>query len=785
MNAPRDIDPDDDRTLVDGQGEAGPVADRDVPARIGPYRLQRLLGAGGMGEVYLAEQTEPVARQVAIKLIRAEHAQSVGSTLFEVECALLARLHHPYIAQVLDAGQTDQGRPWFAMEWVRGEPILAYCSAHALDMADRLHLFLRVCQGVQHAHQRGILHRDLKPANILVSEVDGQALPKLIDFGVATTLLDESETRVVRTDRAGTRAYMSPEQLAGDPTSLDTRTDVYALGILLFELLTGQRPLADSSGDALTSFCAVLETRAVQPPAAGQAEFSAQAIAAARQLPEELRWIVAQAISPNRERRYASAAALADEVARHLDNRPVEAVPPTLRYRWRKFFSRNRLPVAAGAAVFVALLAGLALATWGLTQAQAERDRAQIQAERAEQSARFVQNLFRSVDPVWAEGFDTDLLQRLLGQGAERAEVELAQQPEVLADIQYTIGSAYRAVGELEPARAQIASAVALSESAGPRPVYLGALVELAQIELMLGHEEQALERIDQALGPIRSEFPPSDSLTLAALIVKGSILQARQRYPEAEALLLEAVENSAGAADNSAIAERLSGLRILAQVYSDDFRFEAAIERFRQALAEISAWEDPRAEAAEISTLNDLAVVFLRQQEYAQAEPLLRRALAMGEELFGPDHPTVLPSVSNLAGSLRQQGRPAEALPFYQRARDSAHQTYGAEHPQSMVTDYNLANCLLDLGRTEQALALHRSALARAERLEPDDRFRLGMFRLGLGRSARDAGLLDEARRALARAVEDLDATAGADFHRTIEARELLEAVEAELVAD
>ncbi|MFW5816479.1 MAG: protein kinase domain-containing protein [Wenzhouxiangella sp.] len=776
---------DDDRTQLEGDaldGEAWPEGELRA---IGPYRLLHLLGAGGMGEVYLAEQTEPVQRQVAIKLIRADLARSAGRAFFEVECALLARMHHPYIAQVLDAGQTEQGRPWFVMEWVRGEPILDYCRVHKLAAKDRLRLFLRVCQGVQHAHQRGILHRDLKPANILVSEVDGRALPKLIDFGVATTLLEESETRVVRTDRAGTRAYMSPEQLAGDPASLDTRTDVYALGILLFELLTGLRPLADASGAALTSFCAALETRTFQPQATAEEGFSPQALAAARQLPEELRWIVARAISPNRDRRYPSAAALADEISRHLNNRPVEAVPATLRYRWRKFFSRNRLPVAAGAVVFLALLAGLGLATWGLTQAQAERDRARVQAERAEQSARFVQNLFRSVDPVWAEGFDTGLLRRLLGQGAERAEVELAQQPQVLADIQYTIGSAYRAVGELESARAQIVSAVELSESVGPRPVYLGALVELAQIELMLGREEQALARIDQALGPIRAEFPATDSLTLAALIVKASVLQARQRYGQAEDLLLEAIADSADVEDNAGIAERLSGLRILAQVYSDDFRFDEAIERYRQVLSEVSAWQDPRAQAAEISTLNDLAVVFLRQQEYAQAEPLLRRALAMGENLFGSDHPSVLPSVSNLAGSLRQQGRPADALPFYQRARASAYQIYGAEHSQSVVTDYNLANCLLDLGRTEEALSLHRSALEQAERLDPDNRFRLGMFRLGLGRSARDAGLLDEAREALARAVGDLDATAGADFHRTVEAREHLDAVEAELAAD
>ena len=777
-------DDDDDHTRIELDPTDDVAWPEDTPARIGPYRLLDLLGSGGMGEVYLAEQVEPVERMVAIKLIRNGHRQSIGRAMFEVERAMLARMQHPYIAQVLDAGETDSGRPWFVMEWVPGEPILAYCEQHGLDADARLALFLRVCQGVQHAHQRGILHRDLKPANILVNEVDGRALPKIIDFGVATTLLEgDAPDRAVKTDRAGTLAYMSPEQLAGGAASLDTRTDVYALGILLFELLTGLRPLADSSRQALTSFCEVLQTRAVlQPQAAPEPEprFSEAAAAAACALPLELRWIIARAIAASRERRYPSAAALADDIARHLDNLPVEAVPPTLSYRWKKFISRHRLPVAAGGVVGLALVAGLLLATWGLTEARSERDRAQIEAARAAQTARFVQNMLRSVDPVWAEGYDTALLRHLLNEATERASLELAGQPQVLADIQYTIGSAYRSIGESQIARDQIVSAVSLSEADGPRSVYLGALTELAQLELLLARDEQALVLADQALALVRAELPAGDPQWLAALTVKASVLQMLRRYPEAEALLLEAVNQSEGAEANAAIDERLAALRILAQVHSDDFQFDRAIERYRQVLDETLAWDDPRARPSEISTLNDLAVTYLRQQRYAEAEPLLRRALSLGEALYGPDHPANLPAVSNLAGSLRQQGRPQDALPYYERARSSAHALNGAEHPQALSTDYNLANCLRDLGRTGEALVLHRSVLERAERLTPDNRFVLGMYQLGLGRSALDADLLNEARQALEGAAADLEATAGADFHRTIEAREHLAQVEA-----
>ncbi|TVS10476.1 MAG: hypothetical protein EA419_10625 [Wenzhouxiangella sp.] len=769
---------DDEPTRIEQDAEPDVVWSEDIPSVIGPYRLLSRLGSGGMGEVFLAEQTEPVQRKVAIKLVHRARGQPIGRAMFEVECAMLARMHHPYIAQVLDAGETDDGRPWFAMEWVRGEPILAYCNQHDLDRAGRLSLFLRVCQGVQHAHQRGVLHRDLKPANILVSEVDGRALPKIIDFGVATSLLEEGQSdRATQTDRAGTRAYMSPEQLAGDAASLDTRTDVYALGILLFELLTGLRPLADSSRAALSSFCELLQTRSIIPEKpTPEPTFSAEAAAAARRLPEELRWIVARAIAPDRERRYASAAALADEVARHLNNQRVEAVPPSLSYRWRKFFSRNRLPVAAGGMVAVALVGGLLLASWGLTQARAERDRAQVEAERAARTASFVQNIFRSVDPVWAEGFDTALLRQLLDQAAERSASELAGQPQVLADIQYTIAAAYRAIGQNDIAREQMRSAARLSETHGPRDLHLAALTELAHLDVLEARYEQGLDSVRRTLEQMRSEAPDEAYLLIAALTVKASALQQLQRYEQAETLLLEAETLTAGAVDDAVIEERLQALRILAQVYSDDFRFDQAQARYEQVLAELAGWDDPRALSSEISALNDLAVLHLRQQQYAEAEPWLRRALAMGEELYGPDHPAILPPIGNLAGSLRQQGRAEEALPYYERARAGIHALHGPEHPRGMTADYNLANCLRDLGRTDEALALHRSALERVLRLSPDNRFLIGMFQLGLGRTALDAGELAEATEALAGAVADLEATAGADFHRTIEAREHLE---------
>lgn len=767
---------DDDLTRIEPEREQAAPGAGGAPAWIGPYRLIELLGSGGMGEVYLAEQTEPVERKLAIKLIRQQQRESLGRALFEVERALLARMQHPYVAQVLDAGETDSGRPWFAMEWVPGEPIVSYCSRHNLDRSARLGLFLRVCQGVQHAHQRGILHRDLKPANILVSSVDGRHWPKIIDFGIATSLQQGTlPEKAVTTDRAGTLAYMSPEQLAGDPSSLDTRTDVYALGILLFELLTGLRPLVENSAVAVSSFCEVLQTRQATTAVTAEPRFSREAAMAARALPIDLRWIVARAIAPQRERRYTSAAALAEDINRYLNQLPVEAVPASTTYRLAKFVRRNRLPVAAGSLMALALVAGLGMATWGLTQARAERDRAQVEAARAMQMVDFVRHMFESIDPVMAEGYDIALLRRVLDDAADRAVVELDGQPQVLSDLQYTFGLAYRAIGEWQAARQQFSAAVELSRLADLDEAYLATSIALAISEHHFDENEAALLRIDEVLTRLDGSPAAAPRLRLAALTTQAFALQHLQRLQEAEATFRQVIGMTEGASEADLVSERLDALRGLAQVHSDRFEFDQAVEVYQQALSEGRAWEDPRATNVLLSLFNDLAVTYLRRQQYAEAEPLLREALERGAALYGPEHPSLLNLTSNLAGSLRQQGRAEEALPLYLSARDRAHRLHDADHPSVLAADFNLGNGLRDVGRVDEALVLHRAVLDTALRLSSDNRFLIGLYRLGLGRSALAAGYAQEAHEALSLALVDLEATAGPDFHRTLEAREHL----------
>ncbi len=773
----------DSTVLADADGAIA-VLPRNAPERIGPYRLLELLGVGGMGEVYLAEQREPVERRLAIKLIRRETEQGISSALFEVERQMLARMQHPYVAQVFDAGATQDGRPWLAMEWVRGEPIIDFAHRHRLDREARVALLIRVCQGVQHAHQRGVIHRDLKPANILVADVDGRPLPKIIDFGIATTLIGDSATglRASGSERAGTRAYMSPEQLGGDPAALDTRADVYALGILLFELLSETRPLVEVSARGLATLYELLQAAGgtSRETARGSALLSPEAIQAVCGLSLELRWIIARAIAPDRNRRYPSASALAADLQRFLDNELVEAVPPARAYRWRKFISRHRFGVSATTLVGLALVAGLTLAVWGLGQAQAERDRARQQAERAQRAAEFVQNMLKFVNPVWAQGLDNRLFQQVLEDAAGRLASELADQPQIRADIELTIALAYRGIGEYQRASGHIDSVLALSAAHRLPALEAQTLAHAAHLATLMDRQEEGLALSERALALGANVLPADDPILLAARVTRAYALVQLRRFDEAEPILIDVIERTDGSSHPEARAERLQALRILGQLYSDQVLYEPAARYFGQLLDEASAWDDPRAQESLMSGINDFAVVYLRQQRYAEAEPLLRRSLALKDAVFPEDHIAMVPALGNLAAALRAQGQAEAALPYYQRSHAIASARLGPEHMQTLMAASNLGNGLRETGAVDEALALQRAVVERAWTIVPDNEFLIGMFHLGLGQSELAAGNLPAAHRALSLAVSLIERTMGADFGRAREAREYLALTEA-----
>ncbi len=431
-----------DATLDDaGTGSDSPTTGSSAPEEpIGPYRLLTKLGEGGMGEVWLAEQQEPVRRRVALKLIKAGMDTKHVVARFEAERQALALMDHPYIAKVFDAGATSRGNPYFVMELVEGEPITAYWDRHKLTTQGRLELFVQVCEGVQHAHQKGIIHRDIKPSNVLVTVSDGRPSPRIIDFGVAKATSQRLTDKAIYTELGallGTPVYMSPEQAEPGKEDVDTRTDVYALGVLLYELLVGVLPfdpvsLRTANLDELRRLI-----REVDPPR------PSTRVGLARWLRGDLDWITMKALEKDRARRYASPGELAADIRRHLDHRPVLAGPPSTLYRAGKFVRRHGFGVLT-AACLLALLATLAVSQAIQARRIArERDRANLEAATAKQTADFLVGLFEVADPGEARGRSITALE-ILDRASERIESELGQEPSVRARLQATMSQVYK-----------------------------------------------------------------------------------------------------------------------------------------------------------------------------------------------------------------------------------------------------------------------------------------------------------------------------------------------------
>jgi non-specific serine/threonine protein kinase/serine/threonine-protein kinase len=760
--------PPDDRTVVDGSADDG-GARHDAPERIGPYRLIRELGRGGMGAVYLAEQLEPVQREVALKLVGEKRPDGSAGAMFEVERQMLARMHHPAIAQVFDAGTAEDGRPWFAMEWVRGEPIVDHVERHGLSSRERLELFVRVCGGIQHAHQQGVIHRDIKPGNVLVDRVDGVSMPKIIDFGVATGIVErDGQAQSDTTDRAGTRGYMSPELLTGPASAVDTRTDVYSLGVLLFELLTERRP---PPADAT----AALETvrRILVGSTGGRDSLdadAAQSVDDARHLPRELRWILARALATDPDQRYDSAAALAADLRRYLANEVVEAVPDTRAYRWRKFLARNALAAGAAGMVSLALVAGLMVAVYGLLEARA-------QADRAEQIAAFTTRMLSSIDPRIADGAATPVLDRVLSDAAERVRDELSGQPGIRAGIETTIGEVYRSLGQFDRAREHLDRALNLLDGKRPVGIYLDAAIELSLLDIQESKLEQAERRVDEVLPMAEHNLPETRPAWLNLLSIRGNIRFEQARHEDALAIyrrVLDAIGPEPPAALRSI---RINVMRDMGQAHSELLELEQAGQWFQAALDSARDWEDPASRAIVVDLLNDRGVVLLRQERYAEAATLLREGLQASQRLYGEDHPRLIVQYGNLAGAIRQQGgadKLEASLPFYEQARRLALERYGPDHPQSVAFTYNLGNAYREIGRVEQALAMHRQALERRSAM-PDTHMFQGLVYLGLGQSELAAGNLDAARKRLQTAVERLGELVGEDFLRRLQAMDSL----------
>jgi serine/threonine protein kinase/tetratricopeptide (TPR) repeat protein len=690
--------PPDDTAQSQGEIELDPPILLLPPGTvIGRYKLLEPIGEGGYGVVFMAEQTTPVKRRVALKIIKAGMDTRQVIARFEAERQALALMDHPNIAKVFDAGVTDTGRPYFVMELVKGTPITKHCDEHRLTPRDRLELFVQVCQAVQHAHQKGIIHRDLKPTNVLVTQYDGKPVPKVIDFGVAKATGQQLTERTMFTgfgDVIGTPQYMSPEQAELNQLDVDTRSDIYSLGVLLYELLTGTTPLESKRVREVALLEILRVIREEEPPRPSTrltTTAELPSIAAQRGLEPkslsgivkgELDWIVMKALEKDRTRRYETAHGLARDIERYLLDEPVQACPPSASYRLRKFTRRHRVPLLVGGGFVSLLIAAAVVSTYQairiraeqqktLTQklaADRERDRAVAaeqkalaEARKSEQVAGFMTEMLRGVSPSVARGRDTTMLREILDKTTKRLD-RLKGQPAVEADLRMVLGNVYVGLAEDERAEAMYRTALTLRRE-------------------LFGNKHADVAR------------------TLVAL---GDPLARQRRFAEAEAVITEglAMERELLGKDHWDVAWALFYLGMMENRRG---RYAQAETRLREALAIFR--QRPNSDIT--GTLGQLALSLTRQRKYAEAEPIHRECIELGRKQAPSGSPDLAYALYNFGALLRDQGKQAESEPYFREALEIQRKQLPPGHEATLRAMKSLALSLIACDHGDEAIAL------------------------------------------------------------------------------
>ncbi len=698
---------------------------------IGRYKLLEQIGEGGCGVVYVAEQEQPVRRRVALKVIKLGMDTKQVIARFDAERQALAMMDHPNIAKIHDAGVTETGRPYFVMELVRGIKITDYCDQNHLPPRERLDLFIQVCRAIQHAHQKGVIHRDIKPSNILVEthDPDRIGMPKVIDFGIAKATQGRLTDQTVFTafeQFIGTPAYMSPEQARMSPASsgdIDTRSDIYSLGVLLYELLTGKTPF-----DAKELLAAGLDEmrrtiREVEPvkpstrltqelgkvgkwecekvgedarpeseshsPTFPPAHFQHRLLHDPRELQRlistvrgDLDWIVMKCLEKDRTRRYETANGLAMDIARHLNNEPIVARPAGNFYRFQKTIRRNQLAFVAGTAVLMALVAGAIATTWQALKVRKERDAATQAQQTSEAINKFLtEDLLYQATPAQNAREKQVTMEEVLAQAARKLEEpRFAQQPLLEATLRYDIGCTYLALGLLAEAERHLRCAVVLRE---------------------------------QKLGPGNRDTLAA-KLQLATLLLHGL-----KRFEEGEQLSREALDqlqrligNHRNASDAKLYRSGLDAMSLYAQALMYDGKLEKALELTRQNVA---AYEQAfgRDDLDSANELQNLALVRGSLGNYAEAERDVREALARYARTGKSDHDNAINGVSSLAIYRQYQGDLREAEQLLREAHPRATRVLGPLNPRTLQLQFRLARVLAEAGQMGEAEDLARKALA------------------------------------------------------------------------
>lgn len=720
-----------------------------TPSVIGRYRILQLLGEGGMGAVYEAEQDIP-QRTVALKVIRVGYADTQMLRRFETETQALGRLQHPGIAQIYDAGtaETPYGRqPYIAMELVRGRTLLAWCDEHQLNRRQRLELMAKICDAVQHAHQRGLIHRDLKPANILVAD-DGQ--PKILDFGIAR--LTDSDTQATRQTSMGqiigTLAYMSPEQVTGDPDELDTRSDVYTLGVILYEMLTGKPPYEIGKQIHET----VQTIREKEPVALRAID---------RSFRGDVETIVAKALEKDKTRRYGSAAELAADIRHYLHDEPIVARPASATYQIQKFARRHKALVGGIAAVFAVLVLGVVASTWEAVQARRASAVAQAVNDFLQKDLLGQASSYNQAKP------DPNITVRtVLDRAAQNIGNRFGQQPEVEAAIRETIGDAYIGLGLYPDARQQLEPALELDRhSVGPENAKT--LQVLTKLGYSFGLDEKYPESeklLLQATSLDRRVLGEDNRQTLTALDRLAWLYFSEGKYAKSETILrpvADADQRLFGPDDN----DTLTALSGLALDYGEDGKYADAEKIHRQLIdidrrrlgpdnpktiiemgnlamvynnlgkyADAESLDQDALERARrilgpnnrttLSDLYELAATMMNEGKFSQVEPLLGQVIEANRRAVGPDAPSTIQAMNMLAGDYEEQGKFDQAEPLMQQTAVIDRRVLGPDHPHTLYDMSNLAELYTEAGKYAQAESLYPSAIDNARRvLGPGDR--------------------------------------------------------------
>jgi serine/threonine protein kinase/Tfp pilus assembly protein PilF len=727
---------------------------------IGPYKLLRVLGEGGMGIAYLAEQKRPMRRQVAIKVIKPGMDSRCVVSRFEAERQALALLDHPNIAHVYDAGTTELGRPYFVMEYVKGLSITDYCDHHKLTIKHRLVLFQQICHAIQHAHQKGIIHRDIKPSNILVSVENDQPTPKIIDFGVAKAIGRPLTDRTVFTEDShllGTPEYMSPEQADMATEDIDTRSDVYSLGVLLYVLLTGVLPfdvhsLRDSGIEKIRR--TIRETNPKTPSTrltslGEEAEKvaeqrSTQISTLTKHLKNELEWIPLKAMRKERSERYRSASEFADDIENYLNGVPLIAGPPTTIYRLKKLLRRHKSLVASLIAVFAVLTAGVIVSSVFALKARRQAQRSDAIANffmvdvlgYAEQirgrDAMVIDIIEAAAAKLDGDTFNGQPLLEASVRGRLAAVYDIlgyyrqsiphkARQYEILrqygqhgAVVKNYLAIAYRRSGEYEQAESLFKQLI--SELHDTSILWRPSRCNLAHVYYGQGRYKESERLLLDAMNEsLENQTKRGKSLRDWYALELAKVYRSQGRYMEAEQEFIRAIEVD----KKDKVWGKLPGMSGLARLYADQERYQKAEELFRKTIEQSRLELPGKGHPVTLSAMSGLAILCTKQASFNEAESLFKEALEGQELKLGPNHPETLETINAFGVLRRKQQRYDEAESMLSQALDGRQRKLGADHPACFESMHELAVLYKEQELYERAEPLLRDAIkGRREKL-------------------------------------------------------------------